>query len=43
MARKFQNVVRAPASQPPAGRSSEPTSGPRNVRQATLTGSTFRR
>jgi hypothetical protein len=36
MARKFQKVVRAPpsrsASQPPAGRVSEPTSGPRNVR-----------
>jgi len=43
MPRKFQKVVTAPpilsASQPPTGRMREPTSGPRNVRYATLTGS----
>jgi hypothetical protein len=36
IARKFQNVVRDPptrsASQPPSGRISDPTSGPRKVR-----------
>src|SRR6266705_5994846 len=44
MAMKFQNVVLAPpilsASQPPTGRISDPTSGPRKVRYATFTGST---
>jgi hypothetical protein len=42
IATKFQNVTRAPpsrsASAPPAGRISEPSSGPRNVRYAASTG-----
>ncbi len=42
IATKFQNVTVAPpsrsASAPPTGRISDPSSGPRNVRYAALTG-----